>query len=158
MSDARSSWCFHVPPKPMISIAQSNNLGFHVCCFGLSQVLESSRSPREGPRKASRGPPDPPPGPGPKSLKTHTSGVASHSPAKRRGFPTKASVSCQRACTQEVGPEVSSYPAVFKDAFCLFLVPPSPGGVRGRVRTVMSRRRSMTLGRVRPGSVGKKQF
>jgi hypothetical protein len=34
-------------------------------------------------------------------------------------------------------PAAIHYPAVFKDAFCFFLVPPSPGGSRGRVRTVV---------------------
>ncbi len=45
-------------------------------------------------------------------------------------------------------------PAVFKDAFYFVLVPPSPRGIRGRVRIVISLRKSMIWARFRPGSGG----
>jgi hypothetical protein len=44
-------------------------------------------------------------------------------------------------------------PAVSKDAFYLFLVPPPPG-VRGRVRAIILLRKLMILGRCWPGSGG----
>ncbi len=42
----------------------------------------------------------------------------------------------------------------FEDAFQFVLVPPPPGGSGGMVRTVISLRLSMILGRIRPGSGG----
>jgi hypothetical protein len=49
-------------------------------------------------------------------------------------------------------------PAVFKDAFDFFLVPPSPRGVWGGGRIVIFQRQSWVLGRLRPESGGTFDF
>ncbi len=43
---------------------------------------------------------------------------------------------------------------VLKEIFIMFLAPSTPGGSRGRVRTVTFFRKSEVLGRSRPGSGG----
>ncbi len=54
---------------------------------------------------------------------------------------SRSTHSCRHSCCRLVG-YIDALPppyrpAVFKDAFCFFLVPPSPRGSRGRVRTAV---------------------
>ncbi len=53
-------------------------------------------------------------------------------------------------------PQGISSPPVLKNVLNFYLGPPSPGGSRGRVRTVISLGASGVLGRFRAGSGGLK--
>ncbi len=59
--------------------------------------------------------------------------------------------------SRQIKKRLQLVPAVFKDAFDLFLAPPPPG-VWGSVRTVIFLRESGIVGRFRPGSGVRRSF
>ncbi len=61
--------------------------------------------------------------------------------------------------SRDAGPgRDANNPVVFKNVFYFCSCPPHPGGVRGRVQTVIVLRKSRALGRFRPASGGNLLF